>query len=72
MATLLLGLPQVIGGELVWWVRPAAAGIALITPVIACVIVAGAAAQRGGSRTADAPALADRPASPPREVLDDR
>lgn len=39
---------------------------------IACVIVAGAAAQRGGSRTADGPALADRPGSPPREVLDDR
>jgi len=120
LATLPLGLPQVIGGELVWWVLPAAAGIALITPVIAfglellalrrmthtafgtllsiepafgvlmgllilaqtptvmqligiaCVIVAGAAAQRGGGRTADAPALADRPASPPREVLDDR
>ncbi len=120
VATLPLGLPQVIGGELVWWVLPAAAGIALITPVIAfglevlalrrmthtafgtllsiepafgvlmgllilaqtptvmqligiaCVIVTGAAAQSGGSRTADGPALADRPASPPREVLDDR
>jgi len=35
LATLPVGLPQVIGGEFVWWVLPAAAGIALITPVIA-------------------------------------
>lgn len=35
LATLPVGLPQVIGGELTWWVLPAAAGIALITPVIA-------------------------------------
>lgn len=35
LATLPLGLPQVIRGEFVWWVLPAAAGIALITPVIA-------------------------------------
>lgn len=98
LATLPVGLPQVLGGELVWWVLPAAAGIALLAPVfafglemlalrrmthtafgtllsiepafailvglivltqlptpmqflgIALVIVAGAAAQRGGSR----------------------
>lgn len=30
-----LGLPQVLGGEVLWWVLPAAIGIALITPVIA-------------------------------------
>lgn len=35
LATLPVGLPQVLGGDLVWWVLPAAAGIALLTPVIA-------------------------------------
>lgn len=35
LATLPVGLPQVLGGDLTWWVLPAAAGIALITPVIA-------------------------------------
>lgn len=35
LATLPVGLPQVIGGNLTWWVLPAIAGIALITPVIA-------------------------------------
>lgn len=35
LATLPVGLPQVIGGEFTWWVLPAAAGIALISPVIA-------------------------------------
>lgn len=35
LTTLPVGLPQVIGGEFTWWVLPAAAGIALITPVIA-------------------------------------
>ncbi len=35
VATLPIGLPQVVGGEFTWWVLPAAAGIALITPVIA-------------------------------------
>ncbi|WP_309066820.1 EamA family transporter [Microbacterium sp.] len=35
IATLPVGLPQVLGGEFTWWVLPAAAGIALITPVIA-------------------------------------
>jgi len=35
LATLPVGLPQVIGGTPAWWVLPAAAGIALITPVIA-------------------------------------
>lgn len=35
LATLPVGLPQVIGGEFTWWVLPVAAGIALITPVIA-------------------------------------
>jgi inner membrane transporter RhtA len=35
IATLPVGLPQVIVGEFTWWVLPAAAGIALITPVIA-------------------------------------
>lgn len=102
LATLPVGLTQVIGGDLTWWVLPAAAGIALITPVIAfglemlalrrmthtafgtllsiepafgiligllvlaqtptpmqllgiaVVILAGAAAQRGGARTPDA------------------
>ena len=101
LATLPIGLPQVISGDLTWWVLAAAAGIALITPVIAfglemlalrrmthtafgtllslepafglligllvlsqtpslvqllgiaLVIIAGAAAQRGGARTTD-------------------
>lgn len=35
LATLPVGLPQVIGGDFTWWALPAAAGIALITPVIA-------------------------------------
>lgn len=35
LATLPLGLPQVIGGEFAWWLLPAAAGLALLTPVIA-------------------------------------
>lgn len=35
LATLPVGLPQVSGGDITWWVLPAAAGIALITPVIA-------------------------------------
>lgn len=35
LATLPIGLPQVVGGEFSWWVLPAAAGIALVTPVIA-------------------------------------
>ncbi|GAA2185910.1 EamA family transporter [Leucobacter alluvii] len=35
LATLPIGLPQVVGGEFSWWVLAAAAGIALITPVIA-------------------------------------
>jgi inner membrane transporter RhtA len=35
LATLPVGLPQVVGGGVAWWVLPAAAGIALITPVIA-------------------------------------
>lgn len=35
LTTLPMGLPQVIGGTFTWWVLPAAAGIALITPVIA-------------------------------------
>ncbi|MGN0128623.1 EamA family transporter [Glutamicibacter soli] len=35
LATMPVGLPQVINGNLAWWVLPAAAGIALITPVIA-------------------------------------
>lgn len=35
LATLPVGLPQVIGGEFTWWVLPVAAGIALVTPVIA-------------------------------------
>nr|AIU93847.1 hypothetical protein LRS1606.413 [Rhodococcus sp. NS1] len=35
LATLPIGVPQVIGGEFTWWVLPAAAGIALITPVLA-------------------------------------
>lgn len=35
LATVPVGLPQVISGEFTWWVLPAAAGIALVTPVIA-------------------------------------
>ncbi|WP_313810366.1 EamA family transporter [Glutamicibacter sp.] len=35
IATAPVGLPQVIHGNLTWWVLPAVAGIALITPVIA-------------------------------------
>jgi inner membrane transporter RhtA len=35
LATLPFGLPQVLGGSVEWWVLPMAAGIALITPVIA-------------------------------------
>jgi inner membrane transporter RhtA len=35
LATLPIGVPQVVGGGFTWWVLPAAAGIALITPVIA-------------------------------------
>lgn len=35
LATLPVGLPQVIGSDFAWWVLPAAAGIALITPVLA-------------------------------------
>ena len=111
LATLPAGLPQVIGGDLTWWVLPAAAGLATVTPVIAfglemlalrrmthtafgtllsiepafgiligllvlaqtptliqvagiaLVIVAGAAAQRGGRRTADPVVTTDLPAS---------
>ncbi len=33
LATLPVGLPQVIGGDFTWWVLPAAAGIAMISPV---------------------------------------
>ncbi len=35
LATLPVGLPQVLGGDFAWWVIPAAAGIALLSPVIA-------------------------------------
>ncbi len=35
VATSPVGLPQVISGDLTWWVLLAAAGIALVTPVIA-------------------------------------
>lgn len=35
LATLPVGLSQVVGGDITWWVLPVAAGIALITPVIA-------------------------------------
>ncbi|MFJ4170548.1 EamA family transporter [Paenarthrobacter sp. NPDC089714] len=35
LATLPVGLPQVLGHHFEWWVLPAAAGIALVTPVIA-------------------------------------
>jgi inner membrane transporter RhtA len=111
LATMPIGLPQVIGGELSWWVLAAAAGIALITPVIAfglemlalrrmthtafgtllsvepafgiliglivlaqtptimqllgiaIVIIAGAAAQRGGARGDGSIATTDLPAT---------
>ncbi|WP_204366915.1 EamA family transporter [Nocardiopsis ganjiahuensis] len=116
LATLPFGLPQVAGGDFTWWVLLAAAGIALITPVvafglemlalrrmthtafgtllsiepafgvligllvlgqmpalvqligIALVVVAGAAAQRGGTRTLDpVPEEAPRPPTGPTE-----
>lgn len=35
LATMPVGLPQVLDGRLTWWVLPAIAGIALLTPVIA-------------------------------------
>lgn len=35
LATLPFGLPQVLGSDFAWWAIPAAAGIALLTPVIA-------------------------------------
>jgi len=35
IATMPVGLPQVISHDFAWWTLPAAAGIALITPVIA-------------------------------------
>lgn len=35
VATLPVGLPQVLGSNFTWWVLPVAAGIALISPVIA-------------------------------------
>lgn len=35
LATLPVGLPQVIGGAFPWWILPAAAGIALLAPVFA-------------------------------------
>lgn len=111
VATLPFGLPQVIGGNFAWWVLLAAAGIALLTPVIAfglemlalrrmthtafgtllsiepafgvligllvlaqhpslmqifgiaLVIAAGAAAQRGGRRSADPEAPRTPPAT---------
>ncbi|WP_329576480.1 EamA family transporter [Streptomyces sp. NBC_01361] len=110
LVTIPVGLPQVFGGDFTWWVLLAAAGIALITPVIAfglemlalrrmthtafgtllsiepafgiligllvlaqtptlvqlvgiaLVILAGAAAQRGGTRTAD-PDSAETPST---------
>lgn len=34
IATAPVGLPQVIDGNLVWWVLPLAVGVALITPVV--------------------------------------
>ncbi|NMO04626.1 EamA family transporter [Gordonia sp. TBRC 11910] len=115
LATLPVGLPQVIAGTLTWWVLPAAATIALITPVIAfglemtalrrmthtafgtllsiepafgiligllvlaqtptplqiagiaLVVLAGAAAQRDGDRTADTLVTTEIPASPSKE-----
>lgn len=116
LATLPVGLPQVIGGQFTWWVLPAAAGIALITPVIAfglemlalrrmthtafgtllsiepafgiligllvlaqtptlvqlagivLVIVAGAAAQRGGKRATEADTTTDLSAPTAKET----
>lgn len=110
LVTIPVGLPQVFGGDFTWWVLLAAAGIALITPVIAfglemlalrrmthtafgtllsiepafgiligllvlaqtptlvqlvgiaLVILAGAAAQRGGTPTAD-PDSAETPST---------
>ena len=35
IATMPIGLPQVIGGEFTWWLLPAVAGIALLMPVLA-------------------------------------
>ncbi len=112
LATLPVGLPQVIGGEFAWWVLPAAACIALFTPVIAfglemlalrrmthtafgtllsiepafgmligllvlaqtptlvqlagiaLVVLAGAAAQRGGRRSTDLISTTGLPATP--------
>lgn len=116
LATLPVGLPQVLSGEFTWWVLLAAAGIALITPVIAfglemlalrrmthtafgtllsiepafgiligllvlaqtptfvqlagiaVVIIAGAAAQRGGARATDSITTTDLPASASKET----
>ena len=117
LATLPFGLPQVAGRDFAWWAIPAAAGIALITPVIAfglemlalrrmthtaygtllslepalgiligllvlgqspvpaqlagvaLVIVAGAAAQRGGARPLDpVPGGTGAPADPAKEA----
>ena len=116
LATLPVGLPQVIGGEFAWWVLPAAACIALFTPVIAfglemlalrrmthtafgtllsiepafgvligllvlaqtptlvqlagtaLVVLAGAAAQRGGRRSTDLMSTTDLPATPAKET----
>lgn len=116
LATLPVGLPQVIGGGLTWWVLPAVAGIALLTPAIAfglemlalrrmthtafgtllsiepafgiligvlvlaqtptlmqllgiaIVIVAGAAAQRGGARTTEPITTTDLPTSLRKET----
>lgn len=34
LCTMPVGLPQVIGGDVQWWILPLAAGIALITPVV--------------------------------------
>ena len=116
LATLPVGLPQVIGREFAWWVLPAAACIALFTPVIAfglemlalrrmthtafgtllsiepafgvligllvlaqtptlvqlagiaLVVLAGAAAQRGGRRSTDLMSTTDLPATPAKET----
>ena len=116
LATLPVGLPQVIGGEFAWWVLPAAACIALFTPVIAfglemlalrrmthtafgtllsiepafgvligllvlaqtptlvqlagiaLVVLAGAAAQRGGRRSTALMSTTDLPATPAKET----
>ncbi|MCK0438145.1 EamA family transporter [Gordonia alkaliphila] len=35
LVALPMGLPQVLGGDVLWWVLPTAAGIALLAPVIA-------------------------------------